>query len=239
MGRADIIEGLGRYHRKVFAYLPENVRVRQAVYFHGMPGDAENLGEQLWNDLKSPFHAEGTAFVMLGAEDWNRDLSPWPAGKIFREGEDFPGGGKEYLEDLCNQVIPQIEGRYPAMSSMGRRIIGGYSMGGLFALYAMLESPLFTDMISVSGSLWYEGMVEYVSEKAFARRGRAFFSLGQREPKTRNPVMARVGEQTADIVELMERRGFSVHFQWNPGNHFQDELGRMERAIQYMLGGER
>ncbi len=237
MDKIDILSGVGGYSREMTVYMPENIAIRQMIYFHASPSDGRKIGERLWRELRKSFRQEGTAFVMLGAEDWNRDLSPWPAGKIFREDEDFPGGGKEYLEDLCNQVIPQIEGRYPAMSSMGRRIIGGYSMGGLFALYAMLESPLFTDMISVSGSLWYEGMVEYVSEKAFARRGSAFFSLGQREPKTRNPVMARVGEQTADIVELMERRGFSVHFQWNPGNHFQDELGRMERAIQYMLGG--
>lgn len=258
MGRADIIEGMGRYRRRILAYLPQDVSVEQAVYFHGMPGDVESLGDQLWEHLESLFHGAGTGLVMLEVEDWNRDLSPWPAERVFPAGEDFAGGGKDYLEDLCSQVIPEIERRYAEMSCIQRRVIGGYSMGGLFALYAMMESPLFSDMISVSGSLWYEGILEYVSERVggegktsglqenlhpegqhFTRRGRAYFSLGQREPKTRNRKMRRVEEQTAAIMDSMAEQGFSVHFQWNPGNHFQDELGRMERAIRYMLDAGR
>lgn len=256
MERVGVVEGLGKYHRRIFTYFPENLGVKQVVYFHGMPGDASNLVKKLRSYLNPLFRVAETGLVILEVEDWNRDLSPWPAEGIFRKGEGFPGGGKAYLEDLCGQVIPEIEERYAVMSSVQRRIIGGYSMGGLFALYAMMESPIFTDMISVSGSLWYEGIVEYVSEKAagggkmsglqeclrregecFAGRGRAYFSLGQREPKTRNPAMRRVGEQTAAIVELMAQTGFSVYFQWNPGNHFQDELKRMEHSIRFMLDG--
>jgi len=239
MIQADVIENLGAYRRRIFVYLPESGMIRQMVYFHGTPGDAREFGDGLWENLEAFFGGTGAGLVVLEVEDWNRDLSPWPAEGISKRGEDFAGGGNAYLEDLCCQVIPRIEGRYAELSCMQRRMIGGYSMGGLFALYAMLESPMFTDMISVSGSLWYDGIVEYVSGKiagegeTLQRRG--YFSLGQREPKTRNPKMRRVGEQTAVIRGMMAEQGFPVHFQWNPGSHFYDELGRIERAIRFML----
>lgn len=238
MKEPDVIENLGAYRRRIFVYLPDT-EVRQLVYFHGTPGDGRQLGEGLWENLETFFHETGAGLVMLEVEDWNRDLSPWPAEGVSPRGEDFAGGGRAYLEDLCRQVIPQVEGQYAQLSHIQRRMIGGYSMGGLFALYAMLESPIFTDIISVSGSLWYEGIVEYVSGKIAGEGempGRGYFSLGQREPKTRNPRMKRVGEQTAAIRDIMAERGFPVHFQWNPGNHFQDELGRIERAMRFMLG---
>ncbi len=254
MEKMDVLAGVGIYPREITVYLPESSAIRQMIYFHASPQNVRAIGEELWRKLKEYFGRSGTGLVLLEVEDWNRDLSPWPAGGIFREGEDFAGGGEAYLEDLCSQVVPRVEGRFAEMSGIERRVIGGYSMGGLFALYAAMESPLFSDLISVSGSLWYEGIVEYVSGKLaregemsglgdgmcrggghFAGRRRAYFSLGQREPKTRNGVMRRVGEQTDAIADSMAAGGFSVHFQWNPGNHFQDEVGRMERGIRHML----
>ena len=256
MDKIDQLRGVGACLPETTVYLPASVEIRQMIYFHPSPGNVRKIGDELWRSLRKDFSRKGAGLVMFEVEDWNHDLSPWPAERIFREGEGFAGGGRDYLEDLCGQVIPEIEGRYAEISYIQRRAIGGYSMGGLFALYALLKSPLFTDLISVSGSLWYEGIVEYISERAGREgkvsglqedlrreeeynrgRGRAYFSLGQREPKTRNPVMRRVGEQTAAIVELMKEWGFCVHFEWNPGNHFRDELGRMERAIRYMLDG--
>lgn len=263
----DVIENLGNYHRKIFVFLPENTVTRQIIYFHGTPEDGKGLAEKLWGKMEDRMRETGTSLVMLEVENWNRDLSPWWAERLFFKGEDFSGGGKEYLMDFCGQVVPSIERWYQGEGSVERRMIGGYSMGGLFALYALCESQIFTDMISVSGSLWYDGIKAYVSEQmcgkehCFAREKRAthrggsfgtvkgevhkeivsdvqrnaYFSLGEKEPKSRNSRMKQVGENTLSIQEMMGKQGISTYFEWNPGNHFQDVLERIEKGIQYML----
>ena len=52
---------------------------------------------------------EGRAALVLLSCDWNRDLSPWPAPKAFKGGEDFSGGADEHLSTLCNITIPSAE----------------------------------------------------------------------------------------------------------------------------------
>lgn len=261
MQKVDVIEGLGKYHRRIFVFLPEEQVVKQLVYFHGTPGDGEELAEKLWEAMEKRMGACSAGLVMLGVEDWNGDLSPWKAKGIDKKGKDFSGGGKAYLTDLCNQVIPEIETgilgrerRNQGEALLERRIIGGYSMGGLFALYALCESTMFTDMISISGSLWYDGIEKYVSEQMCSKRQcsdtpmgiwgkrkssdipkRAYFSLGRQEPKTRNTRMSRVGEQTIAIKNILAQQGLEAHFEWNPGNHFQDVIQRIEKGIGVIL----
>ena len=112
MKTVDIFEGVGIYAREITVYLPQNSVIRQMIYFHASPTDGRKIGEELWEKLKKHFGQKGAGLVMLEVEDWNRDLSPWPAVGVFRKGEEFAGGGKDYLEDLCGRVIPEIEGRY-------------------------------------------------------------------------------------------------------------------------------
>lgn len=253
----DTIENIGAYHRKICVCLPENATVTQIIYFHAAPGDGRSLAEKLWEKVEPLFTSVGAGLVMLEVEDWNRDLSPWWGERILPKEEDFAGEAKQYLQDLSHEVIPQLESRYFESLAIERRMIGGYSMGGLFALYALLESAVFTDMISVSGSLWYDGLIEYVTEKVCGEHGdsrtqkgmanvsrifeipkTAYLSLGQREPRVRNARMKRVGEQTGMICDIMEKQGYHVYFQWNQGSHFQDELARIERAFRFMVDRE-
>ena len=237
----DVIEGLGRYRRKIYIVMPEHTVIQQAVYFHGSPGEGGELAEKLGGRMAGQLKDARAGLAILEVEDWNRDLSPWRAQGISAEAGDFAGSGREYLEDLCSEVIPGLEKKYGWGCSGFRRILGGYSMGGLFALFAVLENSFFQDMISVSGSLWYDGIMEYLSKdtqgegQALSRERRAYFSLGKREPKSRNPRMAKVGKQTEAILEMLKVQGFSVYFEWNPGSHFQEALERMEQGISYMI----
>ena len=84
-------------------------------------------------------------------------------------------------------------------------VIAGYSLAGLFALWATWNSGYFRRVASVSGSLWYPGFTDYIrnnepksgcGEKSGPEK--AYFSLGDRESRTRHPLMSRVDACTAD-----------------------------------------
>ena len=47
-----------------------------------------------------------------------------------------------------------------------------------------------------------------------------YFSLGDKEAKTRNPVLKTVQENTEEIQAFYQGKGIDTVFQLNPGNHF-------------------
>lgn len=102
-----------------------------AVYIpsHGRPEEVARL--------ISPLRA---ALVFIEGFDWNRDLSPWPAEPVFGT-EAFGGQADAFLETLTRELIPAAEHEMP--EDICWRGIAGYSLAGLFAVYAAYRSNLF------------------------------------------------------------------------------------------------
>ena len=194
------------------------------IYAHLEQSEAERVQPAL----------EGRAALALLSCDWNRDLSPWPAPKAFKGGEDFSGGAEAHLKHIVETVIPAAEaalGYEPPW-----RGIAGYSLAGLFAVYALWKCDRFRRAASMSGSLWYDGFGAWLQETApAAAPDYVYFSLGDREPRARNQRMAAVGTCTGDAVSLLRKMGVPVDFEWNTGGHFDDPEGRVLRGILRMI----
>ena len=117
----------------------------------------------------------------------------------------------------------------------GTKLLLGYSLGGLFALWAGTRTADFPLLASVSGSLWYDGWCEYLEANP-CRGQRVYLSLGEKEPKARNPRMARVGDCTEKTEALLRASGVETTLEWNPGGHFNEPEARMARAVRALLG---
>ena len=167
--------------------------------------------------------------------DWGRDMSPWPAPPIRKGSPDFAGGGDKYLGIFIESLIPAVESSLP--SPPGWRGIAGYSMAGLFAVYSLFKTGAFTRAASVSGSLWYPGFLEYAaSHEPAAVTERVYFSLGDREHKTRNASMRPVRENTEKIERLFHGRVPETTFRLEPGGHFDAPAERTARGIAWLIG---
>lgn len=172
--------------------------------------------------------------IAFEARDWNADFSPWEAPAVFGE-EGFSGKAPETLKWLKKVCIPQVEG---TEKPEGRnRFIAGYSLSGLFALWTFLESGLFCGAASCSGSLWYPGFQSYIKDAKMPENSIVYLSLGTKEEKTKNRVMASVGDMTREIAEFLEEKSEIRDFvlEWNPGGHFNEPLERMGKGIAWML----
>lgn len=92
---------------------------------------------------------------LLGTRDAhtrNRDFTP------TRTSPDS-GGADRYLQFLKDELVPLINKNY-RIASERSAIVGG-SMGGLFTIHAMLNSPtLFKSYVAIDPSLWWDGGVE-------------------------------------------------------------------------------
>ena len=167
---------------------------------------------------------------------WEDDLTPWPIPPIMKGQAPCAGQADDYIELLARKIVPEIIGGLPAAPEYVA--LAGYSLAGLFALYAMYRTDLFARVASASGSLWYPDFAEFVKNHAPARRPDALYlSLGDREGKTRNPLMRPVEENTRMLAEFYRGAGIRTAFELNPGGHFNDPNGRMARAIAWMLEG--
>lgn len=170
------------------------------------------------------------ALAALEVRDWNRDLSPWAAPPVFGK-TPFGGGAQETLRFFAEKLLPELR-RWLAPADDLPLCLGGYSLAGLFALWAATETPLFSGVATASPSVWFPGWVDY--SRAHPIRARAvYLSLGDREERAKNPVMAAVGDCIRAQYALL-RDGYTATLEWNPGNHFQDSELRTAKAFLWL-----
>lgn len=91
--------------------------------------------------------------------DRTRDLTPAKSLQKNAAGElQFPtsGGADNFLKFFETELIPEVEKQYRVQPY---RVFAGHSLGGLFAIHAMISKPgLFNSYIAVSPSLqWVDG----------------------------------------------------------------------------------
>lgn len=207
-------------------------------------GDADSLvlihevhdeGEQV-RELLSEKTREKISFACISGIAWQHELTPWEAPPLFRKGEPFTGGADEYLEILTGKIIPEIQEK---MNQQFDHIyIAGYSLAGLFAAYAAISTESFSGFVSASGSMWYPGILEYAeSHRIPAKVRRAYFSVGNKEAKSKNILMQTVEENTRKIEKTVSDRNIQTKFELNQGGHFTDENKRLARGIDWIIAG--
>ena len=165
----------------------------------------------------------GFVFAEAEVADWDRDLSPWPAPPAFGK-VPFGGQARGALAWLLSEALPRLDPALP-------RVIGGYSLAGLFALWAHYECDAFDAVVAASPSVWYPGWDAYAD--AHAPRGAAYLSLGKQEPRTRNRQMATVGDAIRRQADRF--RDIPATLAWNEGNHFAEPEVRVARGFEWAL----
>lgn len=160
---------------------------------------------------------------------WNDELSPWPAPAVFGD-EDFGDGAAKTLEYLLRDIIGDS-----AEEQQQKTYLGGYSLAGLFALWAGTQTDRFSGIAAASPSVWFPSFREYIKEKPMLAPA-VYLSLGDREEKTKNPVMAQVGDAIREVHGVLLAAGKGCILEWNKGNHFMESDLRTAKAFAWLLG---
>lgn len=80
--------------------------------------------------------------VAVKVDSWNQDLSPWRAPAVFGN-EDFGEGASTLLAQILELCKDESKTYY----------LGGYSLAGLFALWASCQTDRFADSGSIPAGL--------------------------------------------------------------------------------------
>ncbi|SFP99114.1 hypothetical protein SAMN02910358_00421 [Lachnospiraceae bacterium XBB1006] len=166
--------------------------------------------------------------------NWEDEMSPWECPPLRKKDSPCTGGADKYLCKLTDSIIPAIKKELDAVPEY--IAIAGYSLAGLFAIYSLYKTDIFSRVVSASGSMWFPDFVEYTENNKFCRRpDRVYFSLGDKETHTRNVLLSAVEDKTNEIYRHYKDSGIDTVFELNPGNHFNDADIRLAKGIAWIL----
>lgn len=180
--------------------------------------------------------AQGAAhpflFAAVPVESWNDGLSPWEAPAIWGR-ESFGGKAAHTLRFLTERVIPTLKQQFTLPKDV-RIVLGGYSLAGLFALWASTQTDLFYGVAAASPSVWFPGWMEFEHQHPIQSQ-RIYLSLGDREERTKNVTMAAVGNNIRALHRELTERGRDCTLEWNSGGHFKEADLRTARTFCWAM----
>lgn len=192
----------------------------------------EGIREYLDVGLKELSEKYCVSIVEIENVNWNDDMTPWPAKGVFKKAKPFGGQAASFLDKLTNEIVPEAERNLGVEDA--ERTIMGVSLSGLFAVWAGFNTNAFTNIISISGSLWYDGFVEWMNEQMPSPQlKKVCMLLGEKEKNAKDKRMATVEERTHAAAEILKTKSqAAVTFELVDGTHFSPILPRLERAFE-------
>ena len=167
------------------------------------------------------------SLVAFMIKDWNQELTPWAAPAVFGK-VPFGSGAEKTLEFITSRLLPEVQENIPHL------ILGGYSLAGLFALWSGYQTDKFDGIVAASPSVWFPKWIGYATDnKPLAKS--IYLSLGDKEEKAKNPVMAQVGNAIRRQNELLTGQMDNTILEWNPGNHFVDSEKRTAKGFAWVM----
>lgn len=174
------------------------------------------------------------AFAALKIENPNSELSPWEAPPVFGK-EGFGSGAKDTLSFITEKMLPRLKEIF-AHGEETKFILGGYSLAGFFSLWAGYNTDVFTGIAAASPSVWFPSWDRYIGKNDILAK-KVYLSLGDREEKTKNQVMAKVAERIRLQYEAAAKQlgAENCILEWNAGNHFAEPEVREAKAFAWLI----
>ena len=171
-------------------------------------------------------------FAAIPVENWNDALSLWEAPAVWGK-ESFGGNAADTLRFLTEQVIPSLKQQFDLPENV-KIILGGYSLAGLFALWASTQTNQFYGVAAASPSVWFPDWMGFEQPHPIQAQ-RVYLSLGDKEEHTKNAVMAVVGDNIRTLHSRLAERGTDCTLEWNSGGHFKDADLRTTKAFRWVM----
>ena len=216
-------------HGKQVELLPCNEATAPLVLLNTFGSEGRAVYEQC-RALSAPaFH-----MAAVSGLTWDDDLSPWALPPIAENGAPYAGNAPAYLKLLTGEILPyalEVIGGKPQYIA-----VAGYSLGGLFAVYSLYNTDVFSAAVSASGSFWFPDFLAYAAHRPMIEKADCIYlSLGDREKYTANPYLKTVQDNTQTLYEQYRAQGLKVTFELNKGNHFKQSTLRLAKGIKWML----
>ena len=175
-------------------------------------------------------------YIILAFEvnNWDNDLSPWESKRI--KGKYFNGDGIKTLNFITNDFFPFFENKFPEIKNKPK-IVGGYSLSGLFSLYCFYSTDIFNAVGGMSPSLWFEDWFKFMNDHhANNKDSYIYLSLGDLEEKsTTKPLDIGINVKKMYDIVKKDSNVKDCIYELNKGGHFKDGEERTSKGFAWLL----
>lgn len=160
--------------------------------------------------------------ILVGLLPENRltDYTPWHAEAIRPGAENFGGQADEYHNELFNNVLPELQSRYSIDTN--KIIYGGYSLGGLAAVYSLYRTNIPSAVFSICGSFWYPEFVNFCKENPVINQNASVYLCNGKTEGSHHHNILDTAPKCAEEIHAL------IHRQLNGITSVFDEFGHHE-----------
>lgn len=171
-----------------------------------------------------------SSVILIGLISNNRldDYTPWKANALKPGNPDFGGRADSYHQKLFNGILAEIRQHY--LLDDKRIAYGGYSLGGLAAVYSLYSDCKIPCIFSICGSFWYPGFTDYCRTQNLKNKGcLVYLQNGKTEGANHSNRLSKAPFYAAEIHRLIQKEILATYSAFDPYGHHE--------AIEERYGG--
>ncbi len=174
------------------------------------------------------------ACIGISSTQWNTLLAPWNTPSNFPKYLRCQGEASRFLKIFLNDILPAIQNHLSSFS--GVQTMAGYSLAGLFSLWALCEWEQLEGVCAVSGSFWYpDFQTWFLDHFPLHLPICVYFSTSESEWTSQNARLSSLKPTLEAIEQSLAQKGVKTICQIHPGNHFQEPTKRLVLGIEWMI----
>lgn len=173
--------------------------------------------------------------ILVGLIPQNRldAFTPWKAPNLRPSMPDFGGKLNEYHNQVFEHLLPELLCKYSIDES--KIAYGGYSLGGLTAVYSMYTSTAPSIIFSLCGSFWYPQFLDYCkNHEVLNKKASLYLQNGKAEGSKHNDILSNAPILSARLHKLLSDRLDKVTSVFDEYGHHENIAGRYENLIEWL-----
>ena len=173
--------------------------------------------------------------ILVGLIPQNRldAFTPWKAPNLRPSMPDFGGKLNEYHNQVFEHLLPELLCKYSIDES--KIAYGGYSLGGLAAVYSMYTSTAPSIIFSLCGSFWYPQFLDYCeSHTILNKKASLYLQNGKAEGSKHNDILSNAPILSAKLHKLLSDKLDKVTSVFDEYGHHENIAGRYENLIEWL-----
>ena len=173
--------------------------------------------------------------ILVGLIPQNRldAFTPWKAPNLRPSMPDFGGKLKEYHAQVFEHLLSQLLCKYSI--DEGKIAYGGYSLGGLAAVYSLYTSTAPSIIFSLCGSFWYPQFLDYCeSHDILNKKAALYLQNGKTEGDKHNNILSNAPILSARLHKILSDRLDKVTSVFDEYGHHENIKGRYENLIDWL-----
>ena len=173
--------------------------------------------------------------ILVGLIPQNRldAFTPWKAPNLRPSMPDFGGKLNEYHNQVFEHLLPELLCKYSIDES--KIAYGGYSLGGLAAVYSMYTSTAPSIIFSLCGSFWYPQFLDYCkNHEILNKKVSLYLQNGKAEGSKHNDILSNAPILSTKLHKLISDRLDKVISVFDEYGHHENIKGRYENLIEWL-----